>query len=185
MRVLTVLVALVATPFVVSLAQSERQHNVKEGRDERVVRKSSGQRAATLRADADDCNQQGQNEGTGCAGDPPPPPVTPPKPVLGQLSGTVFFDASGLGVKSASTPGISGWVILLSGAVSASTMTDASGNYSFTGLASGTYTVCRAGNALYFFSTAPASGPTCPFGLGYSVTLSPGQSVPGLDFGSM
>jgi hypothetical protein len=60
------------------------------------------------------------------------------------LSGTVFWDQNFNGVQDAGEPGIAGAIITLydsNGNVVATTQTDAYGNYSFTGLAAGTYTV--------------------------------------------
>jgi hypothetical protein len=50
--------------------------------------------------------------------------------------GTVFNDVTGW-------PGLSGWVIELSGTVTATAVTDATGSYRFSGLPAGTYTICE------------------------------------------
>ncbi len=62
---------------------------------------------------------------------------------LGTISGTQFNDANGNGRKDSGEVGQSGWTITLKGpnGFSTSTTTDASGNYSFTGLKVGTYTL--------------------------------------------
>ena len=108
----------------------------------------------------------------------PPPPPPPPPPPQGSVSivGNVFNDASGY-------PGLTGWVIELTGAATATTQTDALGNYSFVGLAAGTYTICETVQATWH-QTWPWSGPACPTGLGYSFTLSDGQSASLVDFGN-
>src|SRR5262249_1498201 len=56
------------------------------------------------------------------------------------------------------------------------TTTDASGNYAFTGLAAGTYTVAEEGQPGWR-QTAPASGTR-------AVTVSAGQTVSAVDFGN-
>ncbi len=190
-RVLMMVLALVAVPLAVSVAQGHGRH-VKHGRNEsdagarRSAQRSSDvsdQRSAD--ADASDCQQDGQHEGEGCVGNPPPPPPPPPPPsASASISGVTYFDANGNSVRDPGETGIAGWVILLTGPVNVSTTTDALGNYSFTGLASGTYTVCPAGK-FGAFPTAPLSGPTCPFGFGYTVSVLAGQALTGYDFGSM
>jgi hypothetical protein len=81
-------------------------------------------------------------------------------------------------------PGLSGWVIELSGPVTTTTSTDASGNYSFTGLTAGTYTICET-IGTGWRQTWPSSGTGCPTGVGYTFTLSDGQSGSLVDFGNV
>jgi hypothetical protein len=64
--------------------------------------------------------------------------------VLSSISGTVFLDQNNNGVQNGADTGISGVTIQLLNAVNsvvATTTTDASGNYSFSGLQPGTYSV--------------------------------------------
>jgi len=58
---------------------------------------------------------------------------------LGSISGTVFNDLNGNNVKDGGENGVSGVKIVLSGVVAESTVTDGSGNFSFSGLAIDTY----------------------------------------------
>lgn len=62
---------------------------------------------------------------------------------LGSISGMKYNDINSNGRKDANEPGLSGWTIKLSkpgtGAPVVSTVTDANGNYSFTGLTAGMY----------------------------------------------
>lgn len=62
---------------------------------------------------------------------------------LGKISGMKFNDSNGNGVKDPGELGLSGWTINLAGpdASSSSTTTDDNGNYQFTGLHAGTYTL--------------------------------------------
>src|SRR4029079_18258138 len=68
---------------------------------------------------------------------------------LGAISGQKFQDNNGDGIKNGADAGLSGWVIQLdkdaNGTVDASTATDGSGNYSFTGLVAGVYRVREVG----------------------------------------
>src|SRR5262249_2841238 len=96
------------------------------------------------------------------------------------ISGTKFNDLNGDGVREAGEPGLSGWSIdaLDSGGnLVASTVTDASGNYSFSNLAPGTYTieeVLQAG----WTQTDPASPGT------YTIVAASAGTYTGNDFGN-
>ncbi|WP_019143404.1 SdrD B-like domain-containing protein [Noviherbaspirillum massiliense] len=64
--------------------------------------------------------------------------------VLSEINGTVFFDQNNNGVQNGADTGIAGVAIELlnnTGSVMASTATDAAGQYRFTGLQPGTYSV--------------------------------------------
>ena len=96
------------------------------------------------------------------------------------ISGTAFEDFDGNGIKGSSDTGLSGFTVYLdennngvldSGDVS--TTTDANGNYSFTGLADGTYTV-REVVPTGWTQTSVAS---------YSATVSSTQNSTGNNFG--
>ncbi|MBI3194005.1 MAG: hypothetical protein HYZ34_05975, partial [Ignavibacteriae bacterium] len=62
---------------------------------------------------------------------------------LGSISGRKFFDADADGVEDAGEQGIAGWNIVLSGTHPDTVLTDANGNYSFSGLPVGTYSLCE------------------------------------------
>jgi hypothetical protein len=105
-------------------------------------------------------------------------PVVAPE---GSISGMKFNDLNGNGINDAE-PGLVGWTITLtneSGGV-VTNVTDASGNYSFTGLADGNYTV---GEVLQsgWIQTAPQPVPPGT----YTVNLSAGENVIGKDFGNI
>lgn len=107
-------------------------------------------------------------DASGCAVQAPPPPpscpVTAPS-TAGSLyiEGQVLLDAS-------PWPGLADWCIHLTGTVDAVVLTLASGNYRFTGLPSGTYTVCEDVKAGWV-ETFPTSGTACPTGFGWSFPL--------------
>ena len=70
------------------------------------------------------------------------------------------------------------WSIYLSSAASETTFTDINGNYSFTNLQTGTYTISEEQRSGWE-QTFPVSPNT------YSVTLSAGQDTTGFDFGNV
>ena len=97
---------------------------------------------------------------------------------LGSIAGLKFNDTNGNGIKDPGEPGISGWRIRLSLNSSPfdSTTTDGSGNYLFTGLFSGSYTVSEAVSPGWI-QTFPVSG-------SYNPGIASGDSVTGLYFGN-
>ena len=96
---------------------------------------------------------------------------------LGTISGTKFLDADGDGVKDVGESGIQNWKIKLFGVTTDSQMTDASGNYSFTGLTVGNYTVSEVQQSGWL-QTLPSSGGS------YSVTVTSGTNSTGKNFGN-
>jgi hypothetical protein len=70
---------------------------------------------------------------------------TPPAMVTYSISGVVFEDANGNGVKDAGETGIAGITVSLSGASSRTTVSGSDGSYSFTGLSNGNYIVAISG----------------------------------------
>jgi len=128
MRVLMVALALAVTPLVAGVSQNPNGSRCDNGKN---------QRSAEGTAHA----HKGQ-----CATPTPPPPQPPPPssscPVTGPLNlGSSTVDGA---VRNGSDfSGLAGWCIRLTGTVSAVAITDAAGNYSFSGLPDGTYTVCE------------------------------------------
>jgi len=211
MRVLMVLIALVATPFLTSAAQGSRSHDAKP--DVRDVLHSDVQSHDVRGAKHDDDDQEceaagskehgrseeahkhasrgrhkgwrhGQHDEDDSCGAPLPPPPPPPTPVLGGISGTVFFDMSYDGVHDADEGGLANWLVMLSGPVNTTILTDAAGNYSFTGLPDGTYTVCES-QRFGWIQTAPQGASGCTSGFGYTVIISAGGSATQQDFGNV
>ena len=115
-------------------------------------------------------------DASGCPVQAPPPPPPP-------TSGCVASGPSGAGlsidgqvyVDASPWPGLANWCVHLSGPVNATAVTDASGNYLFTGLPSGSYTVCEDVQSGWA-ETFPTSGPSCATGLGWTITLNGGSA---------
>lgn len=62
-------------------------------------------------------------------------------PHTGVISGKAFRDINGNGMREVGEGGQAGWTVTLSGPVSSTTVTTTGGNYSFTGLPAGHYTI--------------------------------------------
>ena len=110
-------------------------------------------------------------------------------PVLGHatINGVVSFDLDQNGMLGSEEVGISGWQVQLSGPVTQTVMTDASGAFSFSGLTAGDYTVCVLPPAGWD-QIPPVSAATtpCATGIGYKITapVSPVDvTLPPLSFG--
>jgi hypothetical protein len=94
------------------------------------------------------------------------------------ITGMKFNDSNGDGIKDAGEPGLANWQINLTkpDGTTTSKNTDASGNYNFTNLAPGTYTVSETQQAGWT-QTAPKTGT-------YNVTIIGGSIITGKDFGN-
>ncbi len=125
-------------------------------------------------------------DASGC----PLPSTLPPPPTSGggcvnsgpaggtaSIDGQVFVDAS-------PWPGLTGWCVELNGPVNATAVTDAAGNYWFSGLPAGAYTVCETVQAGWH-QTFPGSGPTCATGLGWSINVGEGSGNSFIWFGNV
>jgi serine-aspartate repeat-containing protein C/D/E len=95
------------------------------------------------------------------------------------VSGVKFNDLNGDGVRDSGEPGLSGVTIRLTDAAGTvrTTTTDGSGNFAFTGIPAGTYTVAEV-PPTGFHQTAPAAPGT------FSVTVTEAAGVSGLLFGN-
>jgi hypothetical protein len=162
MRAIIVLVALVATPFLAGVAQDQ-----------------SGDMG--LGHDAEHCAMRAAlhpDKDINKCDDPPPAGA--------EIHGTVFHDINGDGLQDPTIDfGIPSWFVMLVGTTVPVVQTDANGNYAFTGLSAGAYTVC-AQQRSFEIQTAP-QGSQCS-GLvggvgGYTIVVTDGQIVNGQDFG--
>ena len=98
------------------------------------------------------------------------------------FTGTVYNDLSGDGVRVPADPVLSGWTIDLFNSVSATlvatTTSNSSGQYTFTNVTSGVYTIEEIVQSGWFITE-----PTNPPGT-YTLTATSGGDVTGLDFGN-
>ena len=117
--------------------------------------------------------------GTRNTGSPPPPP-----PTGGSIAGKVFNDANGNGAIDSGESGISGITVYNDAnnnsardAGELSATTDASGNYIFNGLASGSYKIRQILQGGWS-QTTPANG------YGWTIALATNQVLTGKNFGT-
>ena len=109
---------------------------------------------------------------------PPPPPPSP-----GAITGRVFNDPLHNGADNPSNPGLPGWLVYIDANHDGQfddgdpfQITDASGNYSFTKLVPGPYTIGEVLLANYVESAPPPPGLR-------NVTVLSGQTTKNVDFG--
>ncbi|MBA4251862.1 MAG: hypothetical protein C0425_08355 [Chlorobiaceae bacterium] len=97
---------------------------------------------------------------------------------VGSICGIKFNDINGNGVLDDGETGLPNWPItlVLSGSAAMTTVTDARGNYCFTKLKPGSYTVSEV-NQSGWIQTAPST-------LTYSFNLGSGQNRTGINFGN-
>jgi len=191
MRAFTVVLALVATPFLAGVSQSPQGLKCDNGKgDEHRSAQGTAHAHKGVCKPADPPPPPVVNPPSG---DPPPvlpPPPQPPPPVSGggcvssgpaggtaSIDGQVFVDAS-------PWPGLQNWCVTVSGPVNATAVTDASGNYLFPGLPAGTYTVCETVQSGWH-QTFPTSGPACATGLGWTITVMDGGGASFIWFGNL
>ena len=162
MRVLMVVIALAATPFLAYAAQGRSVRSASTG-ECKEKHANKGNHSGWRNGQHDDCNAPA---------------------ALGGIAGTVFYDMSYDGVHDADEAGLENWSVMLSGPVNASTVTDAAGSYSFTGLPAGTYTVCES-QRFAWIQTAPPTASSCTSGYGYTIVITAGQGATDLNFGNV
>ncbi|MBM4167191.1 MAG: hypothetical protein FJ218_09790, partial [Ignavibacteria bacterium] len=95
----------------------------------------------------------------------------------GNISGTKFLDANGNAVKDSNEIGLANWKIKISGTKNDSVLTDASGNYLFSNVPIGNYTISEV-QQIGWNQTLPINNSS------YSVTVTTGQQVSGKNFGN-
>jgi hypothetical protein len=175
MRGPVVVLALLVTPFVATIASAQDTQPASPGDQKCAVRERGNSSDSTTRTDP---SQQGNKK---CL------PAT-----VGHttISGVVFFDIDQDGLLGVDEVGLSGWQVQLTGPITLTTMTDGNGAYSFPNLDAGTYTVCviaPAGwNQISPTSSSP-NGTACGTGgFGYTIiasTVATDTTIPNINFG--
>jgi hypothetical protein len=101
------------------------------------------------------------------------------------LAGTIFNDTNANGVKDEGELGLSGWIVDLGGALTATTSSNGSGAYSFSGLADGFYTLCaQIPSSAWTQSTTSSQNISCgDVRVGYGINVSSTTNPSGYDFG--
>jgi hypothetical protein len=95
------------------------------------------------------------------------------------IAGTIFNDYNGNGLQDGGEPGLSNWRVMLKGTTSYESTTDAFGNYSFTGITPGSYSITER-EQVYWEQTVPSSPSQ------YLVTVdSTIRGITGKDFGNI
>ncbi len=214
MRAFTVLLALVATPFLAGVSQSSQGLKCDNGRGDEhrsVQGTANAHKGACKPQDPPspppvlDADQDGvpdnldscPNTPLGTAVDasgcplpstpPPPPPPTSGGGCVnsGSAGGTASIDGQ-VFVDASPWPGLQGWCVQANGPMSVTAVTDASGNYLFPGLPAGTYTVCEVlpPNTTWR-ETFPTSGPACASGPGWTIPVIDGGGVGFVWFGNL
>ena len=168
MRAYIVLLALLATPLAIGVSQSGS-----------VLPGNSSCDNGNGDENRSDSGTVHAHQGL-CVPQAPPPTCSQAPAVSGTASieGQVFQDVS------PDFPPLANWCVDLSGPVSGSALTDATGHYAFTGLPAGTYLVCEEIQTGWR-ETFPPSGAACPTGVGYMFDLPDGGDAPRTDFGNV
>ena len=174
MRALIVLFALVATPYVAGVAQGRTLKGKSSVRPADVTQPGLGHDDAHCAMRADLHPDTDINK---CSA----PTLPPPPPAGGEIHGAVYNDANGDGLRDPTEVGLGSWFVMLSGSTILPVQTGVNGDYAFTGLSAGSYTVC-AQQRNFNIQTTPL-GNACGTQGGFSIVLSAGQVVTGQDFG--
>src|SRR6266478_6225584 len=175
MRAVLVLLALVAAPLCASVSQNRTGPTRPAPSDRDALRNSNGRDG-----DRDDNDEKCDNA-AGRAARHRSPRLPPPPSAGGEIHGAVYNDANGDGLRDPTEVGLGSWFVMLSGTTIPPVQTDANGDYAFTGLSAGSYTVC-AQQRNFNIQTTPL-GNACGTQGGFPIVLSAGQVVTGQDFG--
>ncbi|MEK7263835.1 MAG: T9SS type A sorting domain-containing protein [Bacteroidota bacterium] len=94
----------------------------------------------------------------------------------GSISGITFNDANGNSIKEVGESGLANWSMILSGAASETTATNANGNFSFTEIIAGEYSVNEVEQSGWL--------KTIPIGAETTIVLSAGENITAIYFGN-
>ena len=94
---------------------------------------------------------------------------------LSSVFGNVFYDIKGDGVKNPGDIGLSNWTVFINGRTIATNVSDANGNFNFTDLKPGNYTISVAVQTGWSY-TKPIKG-------NYTFEIAPDLSIDAFNFG--
>ena len=175
MRGSRVVLALAMTLFAARVTLAQDTTQTSGTGDKQCVPRTRGNPSDNGDVNRADPSQQGNKD---CA---------PPSIGHAMLNGSVFFDLDLNGAFGPDEVGLSSWQVQITDPMGVSQMatTDMNGAYSFTGLSSGTYTLCVT-MLPGWNQTGPTSGPACSTGTGMTVVIPPlaaDTTIMGKDFG--
>lgn len=166
MRVLTLVAALIATPVLAAMSQDPGQAATSAAAAGKCATADERRSANSWEGKQPEADPKSRSR-VGCSPVAPTPP--PPPPSGAAIVGRVF---------DGDVNGLANWTVTLSGTVTATAVTDASGSFAFRGLQAGTYIVCEAWTEswqdVWFqywprFGTTKCSSPGT--GLGYTLVI--------------
>ena len=175
MRGSRVVLALAMTFLAIHVTRAQDTTQTSNTGDKQCIQRTRGNASDSGLANRADPSLQGNKD---CA---------PPSVGHATVSGTVFFDLDMNGLFGPPDEvGLSSWNVQLTGPnVSQTVSTDMNGAYSFSGLSSGTYTVCVQ-MLPGWTQTGLANGASCPIGTGLTIvvpSLAADTTITGKDFG--
>jgi len=165
MRGSLVVLALAAVTIVTPSATAQSPTVPADPGSQKCVQRPRGTPSDTGSANRTDPTSEGNKD------------CTPVAPGLTSVSGTVFFDVDGDGLFGPDEVGLASFNVSITGPMSLSTTTDGNGAFSFTDLAPGSYTLC-ANPPAGWTQHAPASGPACGTGFGFTIVIPVPASTP-------
>ena len=189
MRVLRVVLALVAIPFVAVLAQRPFEDAKNCGQHLTSAEKAnarSGHAGAVLAHGGKHgvMDRPCESPEPPPSQDPPPPPPPPAACAVSSLPVSGSLSIVGKVRDAATGSGLAGWCVTIStDAGSAVAQSDASGNYVFANLPDGTYLICEnvKDGWQQTFPSVDMGGVPCPTGLGHQFPLG-GMNASFVDF---
>jgi hypothetical protein len=158
MRGSLVVLAFAMASLCARLSHAQEVTSTSSADDKKCLERPRGNPADSGLANRADPTLQGNKD---CA---------PPVVYHATVSGTIFFDVNQNGTLDDEEVGIASWTLQLTGPVNLTTTANGDGVYSFTGLTSGTYTLCVTPKPGWM-QISPATGAMCPNGIGYILNI--------------
>jgi hypothetical protein len=169
MRGSRVVLALAMTLIAARVTNAQSTTDNSNADDKKCLQRDRGNPSDTGLANRADPTQEGNKNCT---------------PLLGHatISGNVYFDVDLDGQMGPDEVGLSGWEVTLTGGGIQPQIVKSveNGVFSFSGLSAGTYLLCVTTLPMWT-QFGPASGDSCPTGLGYSIVVKPAATDTTID----